>query len=158
NDDMTMWTIQEFTNGSNSYADRVVKLVAPPPATPSGTSGSVSQGDTNVNIVVTGSVVTGSGFFDPGAAFPNHISASIGGSGVTVNSVTYTDPTHITLNLTVSGGAAVGTRTITVTNPDGQQITSGAILTINAGGLPPAPTVPDLIAGSDSNLNSDNVT
>ena len=33
-DDMTMWTVQEFSNATNSWAVRVVKLIAPPPATP----------------------------------------------------------------------------------------------------------------------------
>jgi hypothetical protein len=33
-DDMTMWTVQEFANATNSWAVRVVKLIAPPPATP----------------------------------------------------------------------------------------------------------------------------
>src|SRR5437764_14963217 len=34
-DDMTMWTVQEFCDATNSYGVRVVKLLAPPPATPS---------------------------------------------------------------------------------------------------------------------------
>src|SRR5262249_27152559 len=33
NDDMTLWTIQEFVNATNSYAVKVAKLLAPPPAT-----------------------------------------------------------------------------------------------------------------------------
>src|SRR5207247_10756015 len=33
-DDMTMWTVQEFSNATNSWGVRVVKLIAPPPATP----------------------------------------------------------------------------------------------------------------------------
>ena len=32
NDDMTMWTIQEFCNGTNTYGVRAVQLIAPPPA------------------------------------------------------------------------------------------------------------------------------
>src|SRR6185369_11517792 len=108
-------------------------LLAPPPATPGGTIPvSVQQGVTT-NVVLTGTVVGGSGFFDPGAGFTNHISAAVNGGGVTVNSVTFTDPTHITLNLTVAAGAAAGARSITVTNPDGQAVTSGSgILTVAA--------------------------
>jgi hypothetical protein len=34
NDDMTMWTIQEWCHAQNSYAVQVVKVLAPPPATP----------------------------------------------------------------------------------------------------------------------------
>ncbi|MBK8305239.1 MAG: carboxypeptidase regulatory-like domain-containing protein [Chloracidobacterium sp.] len=37
-----------------------------------------------------------------------------------MNSVTYTSPTSITLNLTTTGATA-GARILTVTNPDGQQ-------------------------------------
>ncbi|HSV12656.1 MAG TPA: hypothetical protein VLI90_00240, partial [Tepidisphaeraceae bacterium] len=65
-DDMTMWTIQEYCNATNSYAVQVVKLLAPLPATPASASGAVTQGASNVNVVVTGNAVSGSGFFDPG--------------------------------------------------------------------------------------------
>src|SRR5260370_34119619 len=34
-DDMTFWTIQEFSNATDSYVVQVVNLVAPPPPTPS---------------------------------------------------------------------------------------------------------------------------
>lgn len=136
NDDMTMWTIQEFCDASNSYGVRVTKLIAPPPAIPAGTSPpSVAQDSTNVNVVVTGTPVSGSGFFDPGAGFSNRISAVVNGGGVTVNSVTYANPTNITINITVAGGAPLGARTVTVTNPDGQSVTSASgILTIAPSG------------------------
>jgi uncharacterized repeat protein (TIGR01451 family) len=129
-DDMTMWTIQEYVNATNSWGVQVAKLLAPPPATPASTSTSVVQGVSNIDVIVTGSVVTGSGFFDPGAGFVQRIGASISGTGVTVNSVTYTDPTHVTLNLTVSLGAATGPRDVTIINPDGQSTVGTGILTI----------------------------
>src|SRR5947208_2833587 len=78
----------------------------------------------NLNITVTGTSSSGSGFFDPGAGFTNHISASVSGSGVTVNTVAYTDPTHVTLDIDVAANATTDNRTITVTNPDGQSTTS----------------------------------
>jgi hypothetical protein len=129
NDDMTMWTIQEFCNAANSYGVRVVKLLAPPPAMPfSASPSSIATGQSSVNVAVTGTSSAGSGFFDPDAGFPNRISAAV--SGVTLNSATYTDPTHITLTLSTVGSMA-GARTITVTNPDGQSATSAsAILNI----------------------------
>ena len=34
NDDMTMWTIQEYCNGTDTYGVQAVQLIAPPPATP----------------------------------------------------------------------------------------------------------------------------
>ena len=94
NDDMTMWTVQEYCDGANTWGTQVAKLLAPPPATPASASPpSVASGQSSVSVTVTGSSVSGSGFFDPGAGFANHIGASVTG-GVTVNSVTYTDPTR----------------------------------------------------------------
>lgn len=131
-DDMTLWTIQEYANGLNAYACRVVKLIAPPPATPSSCAPpTLTQGDTNVNVTINGTSVSGSGFFDPDASFPNHITASVGGADVTVNSVTFNIPTDLTLNVTVGATATPGGRTISVINPDGQAVTSAAILTVN---------------------------
>ena len=137
-DDMTLWTFQEYCNATNSWGVRVLQLKAPPPAIPSLASpGTVRQGESGVNVLVTGTSVSGSGFFDPGAdpggpGFPNHISATISGTGVTVNAVTFNTPTQVTLNLSVSPSAAVGGRTVTVTNPDAQGVTSAsAILTVD---------------------------
>jgi hypothetical protein len=127
NDDMTMWTIQEFCDASNSYGVRVVRLLAPPPATPAACSpASVAQGQTNVSVAVTGSVISGSGFFDPGTGFPNRVAAVVNGGGVTVHSVTFVNATNLILTLTVSSGASTGARTLAVTNPDGQTVTSAA--------------------------------
>ncbi len=47
-DDMTIWTIQEYCNGTNTYGVRAVKLLAPPPATPSmSTPFAVPQNETS---------------------------------------------------------------------------------------------------------------
>jgi hypothetical protein len=131
NDDMTMWTIQEFANATDSYGVQVVKLIAPPPATVSTANpSSVSAGQASVNVTISGTVVNGSGFFDPGAGFPNHISASVSG-GVTVNSVTYVNPTTVTLNISTVG-ASVGLKNVTITNPDGQSTTGTGVLTVTS--------------------------
>jgi hypothetical protein len=142
-DDMTMWTIQQFCNAANSYGVQVVRLLAPGPATPSSCSpASVAAGTINATIVLTGTTNGDTGFFDPGLGFSNRITASVSGSGVTVNSVTYTDPTHVTLNVSVSSGASAGARNVTVTNPDGQSATSSTgILTILGGGATNHPPV-----------------
>jgi hypothetical protein len=137
-DDMTMWMTNEFCSSANNYGVNVTKLLAPPPALPASTSpSSVSAGQPSVNVVLTATSSVGSGFYDPGTNLPapalpfNHIAATVSG-GVTVNSVTYTDPTHVTLNLNTNT-ATVGNQTITVTNPDGQSLTSTTgILTITA--------------------------
>jgi hypothetical protein len=132
NDDMTMWTIQEFCNDINSYGVRVLRILAPPPATPAAASPSVlTQGDANVSIVISGAVTDGSGFFDPGVGFPNHITASINGGGITLNSVTYNNSTNLTINLTVAADAPTGARTVAITNPDGQTAASASgLLTV----------------------------
>ncbi|MEZ5029461.1 MAG: T9SS type A sorting domain-containing protein, partial [Ferruginibacter sp.] len=135
-DDMTMWTVNQYCSGTNVYGCNVTKILAPPPATPTSTfPSSTNPGQTSVNIVVTGTSVSGSGFYDPGLdmappALPfNHITASVSGGDVIVNSVTYTDPTHITININTVG-AAQGARNITVTNPDGQSLTGNGIFSI----------------------------
>jgi hypothetical protein len=136
-DDMTMWTIQEFCDALNSYGLRVVKLLAPPPATPTTLPPTnLVAGVPSVNVVITGTSVAGSEFYDPGAdivgAEPfNHISASVT-AGITVNSVTYTDPTHVTLNISTVG-APLGPKDVTITNPDGQSRTGSGILTVVGG-------------------------
>jgi hypothetical protein len=149
-DDMTMWTVGEFCQATNSYAVRVAKLQAPPPASiangPNAGLYNVQGGLASVNVTITGISVGGSGFFDPGANLPapalpfNHISASISGTNVTVNSVTYNSPTSITLNLKTIGAtisnpdlSPASVRDLTITNPDGQSVTRTGIINI----LPP---------------------
>lgn len=134
-DNMTMWMINQYCSGANLYGCNVTKLLAPPPATPASTSpASTPAGQLSVNVVVTGTSVSGSGFYDPGAnlaspALPySHITATVSG-GVTVNSITYTDPTHITLNLNTVGSPQ-GAKNITITNPDGQVLTGNSIFSI----------------------------
>jgi hypothetical protein len=138
-DDMTMWTVQEFSNATNSWAVRVVKLIAPPPATPATASpATIAAGQPSVNVTITGTQAAGSGFYDPGSnlggnAVPfSHMGASATG-GVTVNSVTFNSPTQVTLNVSTVG-AASGPQSVTVTNPDGQTSTGSGIVTIGAGG------------------------
>lgn len=151
-DNMTIWTVQEYTNVTDSWGVRVTQLKAPVPATPSAASPpGANQGVSGLNVVVTGTSSSGSGFYDPGPSFPNRISASVSGGGVTVNSVTFTDPTHVTLNLTVAAGAAAGARTVTVTNPDGQSSTSvSGIFTVNNISCPTITLSPSSLPGGSS--------
>jgi hypothetical protein len=149
-DDMTMWTIQEFCNATNSYGVRVVRLLAPPPALPTNCSpASVAAGATNVAVVVFGQTDGDTGFFDPGNGFSNRLAVAVDGGGVTVNSVAFNNPTNLTINLSIAPDAS-GTRTITVTNPDGQSSTSvSGILTIVGSTNHP----PVLSAISDKTVN-----
>ncbi len=152
-DDMTMWTIQEFVNATNSYGVQVVRLNAPPPATPATANpAAVAGGQGSINVVITGASVAGSEFYDPGldiaGAEPfDHISATVTG-GVTVNSVTYTDQTQVTLNISTVG-ASVGAQDVTIINPDGQSTTGVDIL--NVGGAFPLIISEFRLRGPDPN-------
>ncbi len=152
-DDMTMWTIQEWAQSpGNGYAVQVAKLLAPPPALPTNCNpSSVTQDVASVSVVVKGSAANGAGFFDPGTNFPNHVSVTVNGGGVSVNSVTYNNPTNLTVNLTVAPNATPGARTITVTNPDGQSAASLSGLLTIVGGINLAPTLDSI---SNSNFTS----
>ncbi len=134
-DDQTLWAFQEYSDADNSWSVRVIKLTAPLPATPASASSTVPSGAPSAAVTITGASSSGSGFFDPGPdtggpGFANHISATVGG-GVTVNSVTFTDATHIVLNVSTLG-AAPGVKDVTVTNPDGQSVTGAAVLTVGS--------------------------
>jgi uncharacterized repeat protein (TIGR01451 family) len=144
NDDMTFWTFQEYSATADfaGWGVRATQLRAPPPATPSSASPStVAPGQAAVSVTVTGASASGSGFFDPGPdtggpGFANRIAASVSG-GVTVNSVTFSSPTEVTLSLDTTATSG-GLKTVTITNPDGQSA-NGAILTVS--GVPPSGAV-----------------
>jgi hypothetical protein len=127
-DNMTMWTIQEFCNATNSYGCQVAKLLAPPAATiVSTTPSSVPRGSLSALLTINGSSVSGSGFYDSPVGFEKRLTVQISG-GVIVNSVTFINPT--TINLTINTVfAAPGLQTVRVENPDGQQ-SLASVLTI----------------------------
>jgi hypothetical protein len=129
-DDQTFWTIQEFVAGSDNWGVQVGEIPAPPPATPvSASPPTVTIGQASVNVTITGTSSGGSAFFDTGSGSCRLAATT---PGVTVNSATFIDGTHVTLNLSTVG-ATTGTKTVTVTNPDGQSATSGvSILTVVA--------------------------
>jgi hypothetical protein len=144
-DNMTFWTFQEYANATNSWGVRVIRLLAPPPATPSAASpSSVPENTASTSVTITGTSTSGSGFFDPGSdsggpGFPNRIDASVSG-GVAVNSVTFVDPTHVTLDLDTTG-ASTGLKDVTITNPDGQGATGSGLFTVGADTAAPETTI-----------------
>jgi hypothetical protein len=151
NDDMTMWTFQEYAPGVTDWGVRAVQLVAPPPATLTSISPtSATQGQT-LNITVNGTSTNGSGFYNPPAPFPNKLAADFG-TGVTINSVTFNSPTQAVFNVTVQGGAATGVRNVTVTNPDGQTTTGNNLFTVNAGCATPISVSPTTLPGGVRNV------
>jgi hypothetical protein len=140
NDDMTMWTIQEFCNATNSYGVRVVKLIAPPPPAAGNLTALPSQIDSGLAAVTVVITSSSPGFYDPGAGFPNRISASCS-NGVTVNSITYNNASQVTLSLNTQGFHSALPNsfipiTLTITNPDGQSISAPGLISVQNSPLP----------------------
>src|SRR5437879_3388488 len=79
----------------------------PPPAVTSVNPNSGAQGQSLPSVVITGSN------FQSGATCGF-------GAGITVNSCAFNSATQLTANITISSTATVGTRNVTVTNPDNQ--------------------------------------
>jgi len=128
-DEMTVWTIQEYNQALNSYAVRVGRLAAPPPATPTCSGSPITFSGPTGNVVITATSSGGSGFYDPGAnlappalAF-KHLSATV--TNAIVNSVTFNTPTQVTLNITA---LATGLQNVTLVNPDGQSVTANGCI------------------------------
>ncbi|MBS1495053.1 MAG: T9SS type A sorting domain-containing protein [Bacteroidetes bacterium] len=133
NDDMTFWAIHQWCNGENNYGVYVAELKAPPPATPYEISPPNVSIGSNISVNLIGKSINGSGFFDPGSGFTNHLKVAI--DGVIVNSVSYINDTTINLNVNTEGAVRNSTRLVTVTNPDGQ-ISSASIFKIVPSGTP----------------------
>lgn len=55
--------------------------------------------------------------YSPGDVFTSSTTASFSGTGVTVNSVTFIDVTHLKIRITVASSAAIGLRDLTLTTP-----------------------------------------
>ena len=144
-DNMTLWTIQEYCNATDSYALRAVKLMAPPPV-----AAPTFILDASPPAVLT---ITGSGFYDysptglpPGCA-SHRIAATLGGTPVTV---TYISPSQLTLGVDTS--TLSGLYTLTVTNPDGQTASSTlAVLTTVPPEIAAGATYADAQAWTDHN-------
>jgi hypothetical protein len=87
-------------------------------------------------VVIYGTAAAGSGFYDTPATQSDacrlRLTAAVSG-GVVVNSVTYNDPTHVTLNINTTGVTTLGPKDVTITNPDGQHITGTAVLYVGLG-------------------------
>jgi hypothetical protein len=131
NDNMTVYTIQEFCSGTNTYGVNVGRILAPPPATPVACVPPTLAAGTVTSVTVTATSSNGAAFFDPGAGFANHVTATISG-GVNVTSVFVVNATTVELRVNTTG-ASSGAKTITITNPDGQSRAGAALLAITGG-------------------------
>jgi VCBS repeat-containing protein len=116
-DDMTMWTIQEYTSATNTWGTRIARLRAPGPAIPASASPRALTGQASVGVTLTGATTGGRGFFDPGAGFTRPDVTA--GCGVDVTAVTVNSPNQATLTLDTTA-ATNAPCSITFTNPDGQ--------------------------------------
>jgi hypothetical protein len=67
-----------------------------------------------------------------GSHFLSGASASFSGTGITVNSTTYDSPTELTLGVSLAGNATVGSRSVTITNPDTGTGTGTNVFTVNS--------------------------
>ncbi|MGI8905333.1 MAG: beta strand repeat-containing protein [Candidatus Sumerlaeaceae bacterium] len=156
NDDMSIWTIQEYARTPSGSQDLwstwIVKELSAAP-TLNNPAASGLQGTSNYNLALTGT-----GFYDPGAGFPNRLAVALNGgaiNGISGYAVTYNSPTSANVMFNIAGNASVGTRDIVLTNPDGQTATVLGGFTVNAGAPNTAPvvTVPGAQNGSeDTNL------
>jgi hypothetical protein len=117
-DDMTMWTVQQYTAETDKWGIAVARMSAPPPVTATtATPNEVPTGQDNVEVQLKGTATNGAGFFDPGAGFDCRLRVEI--PGATVNAVRVVDPTTLSISLSTRG-TSPGPLSITVTNPDGQ--------------------------------------
>jgi hypothetical protein len=126
-DDMTIWTIQEFNDATNTYGVQVTELLAPTPTLPCSSPQPFAGPTGDVTL-------TGTGFFDPGPdlsspAVPfSHLAASVTG-GTTVNAITAVTDTSVTLNITVT---SIGMQDVTITNPDGQFVSASGCIDVTS--------------------------
>src|ERR1700688_3192821 len=108
----------------------IVKPTSPPPTLTSamigGLPASGAQGQTNLNVILTGTNF-----------LPNPICSF--GAGVDVNSCTFNSATQLTANVDVLANAAVGPRNILVTDTDTQTAPLANGFSVAAGTALPAP-------------------
>ncbi len=127
-DNLTMWTIQEYCNSKNSYGCRVATILAAPPAKLiSCTPPRIALNQASVSLVIKGVSVNGSAFYDPPIDFEKHLSVRIG--NLQIRSFSVISPTELRVNVSTKG-ATKGSKTITIINPDGQQVSVASLLSI----------------------------
>ncbi len=127
-DDMTMWTFQEYCNGTDNWGVRAIQLKAPPPAAPTSPGtigcGTPSGGNRVTSVTLNGTSSNNSEFFDPGAGYTNRLAVSSTGAGVSISNLTFVNITQLTFDVTWPTGLAGTSQTLTITNPDCQSVTT----------------------------------
>gem|GEM_PF-3352668 len=110
-------------NGSGTAIFTVKSAIVPNPSIVSVTPGSLNQGTSNQNLIVSGSN------FESGAT------ATFSGDGITINSTTFNSSSQLTVNISVAANATTGPRSITITNPSGGSDSKNSVLYITAQGI-----------------------
>jgi hypothetical protein len=105
-----------------------VTAVSPAPTLTSAAPATGAQGQTNLNVILTGTNFLA----NPVCSF---------GAGIDVNSCTFNSATQLTANVDVLASAAVGPRNIIVTDTDTQTATLANGFSVVAGTALPAPTL-----------------
>jgi hypothetical protein len=142
-DDMTVWTFQQYTNSTNSWAVRAIQLKAPPPATPVSVEPISCDDDRNAVITLNGQAENFSGFFDPGP--PRGAPATqrrlnvVSTGNVTVSNIELLSATRIRFRANLSNATLGSQQTLTITNPDCQQVTFQYTLPAECRGNPIIP-------------------
>jgi len=116
------------SDGGPASCSSCFTITAAAPVASSASPSGAPQGTTNKNISIIGS-----NFF-PGAT------VTFSGTGITVNSTTFVDSSHLTANISIDVSAATGMRDFTVTNTDTHagtctgcfRVTSPAVVTLAA--------------------------
>ena len=138
-DDMTMWTIQEYCNAADSYGVRVVAASR----AAAGDAGERDAAERRRGPGVGPRRRHGHASAAPASSIRARGSrtgfAARSSGGVTVNGVTYTSPTSVTLDLDTVGAPPAAS--VTITNPDGQSCRALEASDFVTGG--PAPVTVD---------------
>ncbi len=129
NDNMTIWAFHQYCNTANSYGVRAIQLKAPPPATPvaPGTIGCGTGpvvGTRTTSITLNGTSSNNSEFFDPGTGYTNRLAVSTTGAGASITNLVFVSPTQITFKIVWPTTLSGTTQTLTITNPDLQNVTT----------------------------------
>lgn len=116
-DDITMWSIQEFCSSTNTWGARVSKIQAPPPSGPYIVTPSVlSRSKGSKTIIITGN------------GFSREVNITMS-NNTRVTNVTYINENKLRVTCSTKK-AKRGTCSITITNPDGQEGRARNILTV----------------------------
>ncbi len=129
-DDMTMWALAGFCDKTGSFALRALKVAAQPPPMPNLAVPSVikRRGRGIVEMRIYANKLAGEFYHQLTGKSSHKLKVSIGGA-IEVLDAKYASPHSLTVRITTRR-ARKGSYRITITNPDGQSVTSNPLITI----------------------------